>query len=108
MKKAAFYGLFGLCLLGALACPHMAHAAAAGGTMPWDKGFTNLREDLTGPFAYTVTILLICISGFAWHRSDGEMNGIVRGLIGLVFVGSLLMLSTQVATAFGWTGAVVA
>lgn len=110
MKKTKILGLF-LVALGVLALVHPDAAFAAGaggGTLPWDTGITTFRQDITGPWAYSVSLLLLAISGVSLYRADGEMSGFVRGMIGVVMVCALLVLAQNAAEALGIAGAVVA
>lgn len=98
-----------LLLVGAsLALPHIAHAAAAGGgTMPWDSPLTNIKNDLTGPTAFILSLVGIfcCLVPMLW---GSEINHVVRGVIVCIFIVSVLTGIASAATMFGIAGAVVA
>jgi type IV secretory pathway VirB2 component (pilin) len=94
-------------VLGALAChPTLAHAATAGGNLPWDTPLTTLRNDITGPVAFTISLLAMVACGAALVFG-GEINEFVRRIIMLVLVASFIVGVTNLATALGITGAVV-
>jgi type IV secretion system protein VirB2 len=91
----------------ALVVPGIAHAAGAGGgNMPWDTPLTNLLNDLTGPVAFTLSLLAIFVCGTTLIFG-GEMAHFVRGLVVAVMVAALLTSIVNVASALGIAGAVV-
>jgi type IV secretory pathway TrbD component/type IV secretory pathway VirB2 component (pilin) len=46
--------------------PHAALAAAAGGgSLPWDAPLTTLKNDITGPVAFTISLLAMVACGAA-------------------------------------------
>jgi type IV secretory pathway VirB2 component (pilin) len=93
--------------LGTVAChPNLAHAAAAGGNLPWDTPLTTLRNDITGPVAFTISLLAMVACGAALVFG-GEINEFVRRIIMLVLVASFIVGVTNLATALGITGAIV-
>lgn len=88
--------------------PGTAHAATAGGgTLPWDTPLTTLRQDITGPVAFTISLLGIVACGAALVFG-GEINEFIRRIIMLVLVVSFIVAATNFASALGITGAVVA
>src|SRR5580704_5226433 len=92
---------------GAVAChPHLAHASSAGGSLPWDTPLTTLRNDITGPVAFTISLLAMVACGAALVFG-GEVTEFVRRLIMLVLVAAFLVGVTNVAGALGITGAIV-
>jgi type IV secretion system protein TrbC len=87
--------------------PDIAHAAAAGGTMPWDAPLTALRNDLTGTVAFTLSLFAFFVAGVALIFG-GEMSHFVRGMVMAVMVGAMLVGIVNVASALGIAGAVIA
>jgi type IV secretory pathway VirB2 component (pilin) len=99
--------LLGSLALGVVVChPHLAHAATAGGTLPWDTPLTTLRNDITGPVAFTISLLAMVACGAALVFG-GEINEFVRRIIMLVLVASFIVGVTNLATALGISGAIV-
>ncbi len=93
--------------LGALAChPNLAHAATAGGALPWDTPLTTLKTDITGPVAFAISLLAMVACGAALVFG-GEINEFIRRLIMVVLVSAFLVGVTNLASALGITGAVV-
>jgi type IV secretory pathway VirB2 component (pilin) len=86
--------------------PETAHASTAGGGLPWDGPLTTLKNDLTGPVAFTISLLAMVACGAALVFG-GEINEFVRRIIMLVLVVALITGVVNVASALGITGAVV-
>jgi type IV secretory pathway VirB2 component (pilin) len=94
-------------LVIALLChPLAAHAASTGGSLPWDTPLTTLKNDLTGPVAFTISLLAMVACGAALVFG-GEINEFVRRIIMLVLVCAFIVGVTNLASALGITGAVV-
>lgn len=72
----------------AFASPDVAHAAAGGGALPWDGPLTTLRNDLTGPVAFTIALLAMVAAGAAL-AFGGEMSQFTRSMIMVVLVATL-------------------
>lgn len=105
-RRACKPALGGLAL-GALAChPHLAHAASAGGALPWDTPLTTLKNDITGPVAFTISLLAMVACGAALVFG-GEVNEFIRRLIMVVLVAAFLVGVTNLASGLGITGAIV-
>lgn len=100
--------VLGAVALGAVSChPNLAHAAAAGGGgLPWDAPLTVLRNDITGPVAFTISLLAMVACGAALVFG-GEVNEFIRRLIMVVLVAAFLVGVTNLASALGITGAIV-
>jgi type IV secretory pathway VirB2 component (pilin) len=86
--------------------PVAAHATSTGGSLPWDGPLTTLKNDITGPVAFTISLLAMVACGAALVFG-GEINEFVRRVIMLVLVVALITGVVNVATALGITGAVV-
>src|SRR6266436_4483420 len=87
--------------LGALAYhPTLAHAASAGGALPWDTPLTTLKNDITGPVAFTISLLAMVACGAAL-MFGGEINEFIRRLIMVVLVAAFLVGVTNLAKALG-------
>jgi len=98
--------LLALVVLALLLHPDTAHAASAGGSLPWDGPLTTLRNDITGPVAFTISLLAMVAAGAALVFG-GEINEFVRRIIMLVLVASFIVGVTNLASALGISGAVV-
>jgi type IV secretory pathway VirB2 component (pilin) len=94
-------------VVGAALYPPAAHAAAAGGGgLPWDTPLTTLKNDLTGPVAFTISLLAMVACGAALVFG-GEINEFVRRIVMLVLVCAFIVGVTNLASALGITGAIV-
>src|ERR1700709_446003 len=99
--------VLGTVALGAVVChPNLAHAASAGGSLPWDTPLTTLKTDITGPVAFTISLLAMVACGAALVFG-GEINEFVRRIIMLVRVASFIVGVPTLASALGIAGAIV-
>jgi type IV secretory pathway VirB2 component (pilin) len=99
--------VLGLFALAFLVAPDIAHAAGAGGgAMPWDGPLTTLRNDLTGPVAFTLSLLAFVVAGVALIFG-GEMSHFIRGMVMAVMVAAMLTGVVNVASALGIAGAII-
>ena len=87
----------------------MAAVAKAGtaGALPWEGPLRTIAQSLTGPVAFSVSIIGIFATG-ATLMWGGEMNEFARraALMGLI-VAVIVFATNIMATAFGVTGGVV-
>ncbi len=90
-----------------LAFASHAHAsAAAGGGLPYEAWLTKLQASLTGPVAFSVSLIGIVGAGGVLIFG-GELNAFLRTLVFIVLVMALLVgANTMMSGLFG-TGAVV-
>ena len=72
--------------------------------MPFDDWMTNIRTSITGPFAFTASIIGIVGAG-AMLIFGGDMNGFLRTLIFIVLVLSFLVAAQNTLSAITWQGA---
>jgi type IV secretion system protein VirB2 len=81
----------------------VAHAAGAGGAMPWDTPLTTIESDLTGPVAVAVTTIAVVLAGLGFALG-GEGTFMRRGF-GIIFgLAIALMSSSAILTFFGAAG----
>lgn len=98
--------LFAAIVVVVLLLPNLAHAAGAGGIMPWDTNLQRVSQSFTGPFAYAITILGL-VSACAILMFAQEIPYFVKAVVFVVLIGSLLMGANAFAATMGWTGAVI-
>ena len=79
-------------------------SSTAGGGLPFDSWFTNIRTSVTGPFAFTASIVGIVGAG-ATLIFGGDMNGFLRTIIFIVLVLSFLVAAQNTLTGITGTGA---
>jgi type IV secretion system protein VirB2 len=105
----------GLFILGAalaiafmILAPHHAFAAeGTGGSLPYEPWLVSLRNSVTGPVAFALSILGIVISGGVLIFG-GDLNGFFRSLIFLVLVIALLIGAQNMMSTFFGRGAEIA
>lgn len=85
--------------------PAMA-TVTAGGSLPYETWLTSLRSSVTGPVAFTLSIVGIVIAGGVLIFG-GELNGFFRTLIFIVLVMALLIGAQNMMTTFFGQGAEV-
>lgn len=78
-----------------------------GGGLPYESWLTNLRNSITGPVAFTLSIVGIVVAGGVLIFG-GDLNGFFRTLIFLVLVMALLVGAQNVMSTFFGRGALVA
>ena len=104
--KLAMRMLAVLCVF--LLLPNAAHAAeGTGGGLPYEGWLTNLRNSITGPFAFTVAVIGIVVAG-AVLIFGGELNGFVRTLVFIILVMSLIVGVNNLMSGLFGRGAEIA
>ena len=82
-------------------------AEGTGGSLPYESWLINLRNSVTGPVAFALSIIGIVIAGGV-PIFGGDLNGFFRTLIFLVLVMALLVGAQNVMSAFFGRGAEIA
>lgn len=108
-NRRRLLALFATVLLALLVlAPHPAWAAeGTGGSLPYESWLTNLRNSVTGPVAFALSIIGIVIAGGVLIFG-GDLNGFFRTLIFLVLVMALLVGAQNVMSTFFGRGAEIA
>jgi len=105
-RHALFYlGTLALFLLMA-AHPAMA-AEGTGGGLPYEGWLTSLRNSITGPVAFSLSIIGIVAAG-AGLIFGGDLNGFLRTLFFLVLVMAFLVGAQNLMSTFFGRGAEIA
>lgn len=82
-------------------------SAATGTGLPWEGPLTTLGNSITGPIAFTVSLIAIAIAGGVLIFG-GELNQFARVAIFVVLVLALLVAAANfLSTLYGTTGAVI-
>ena len=104
-RAALFWTLVLLALI--VLFPALAHAASTGGSgLEWETPLQKIRDSVTGPVAYAISLLGIVVTG-AILVFGGEINEFVRRLIMLVLVISLMVFAADLLNTLFNKGAVI-
>jgi type IV secretion system protein VirB2 len=107
-QDALAFSILLFALLLVLLAPLNASASVGtGGSLPYETWLENLRNSVTGPVAFSVSITGIVIAGGVLIFG-GDLNGFFRTLIFLVLVMALIVGAQNVMSTFFARGAVVA
>ena len=104
-RTALFWALLLLALI--VLFPALAHAASTGGSgLEWETPLQKIRDSVTGPVAYAISLLGIVVTG-AILVFGGEINEFVRRIIMLVLVISLMVFAADLLNTLFNKGAVI-
>ena len=90
-----------------MAPQHAFASEGTGGSLPYESWLTNLRNSVTGPVAFALSIIGIVIAG-GFLIFGGDLNGFFRTLIFLTLVMALLVGAQNVMSTFFGRGAEIA
>ena len=99
--------MFASFVLLVLASQHAFASVGTGGSLPYESWLTNLRNSITGPVAFTLSIVGIVVAG-GILIFGGELNGFFRTLIFIVLVMALLVGAQNMMSTFFGRGAEIA
>ena len=102
-----YFCFFSIALLFALlfSTDNAQAAVGAGGALPYETWLVNLRNSVTGPVAFTLSIVGIVVAG-GILIFGGELNAFFRTLIFIVLVMALLVGANNIMTNL-FQGAVI-
>jgi type IV secretion system protein VirB2 len=83
-----------------------ATGGGGGGGLPWETPLQTIRASLTGPVAYSISLMGVVSAG-ATLVFGGEINDFVRRIIMLVLVISLLIFAAGIMSTLFNAGAVI-
>lgn len=86
---------------------HALASEGGGGQLPYESWLTNLRNSVTGPVAFTLSIVGIVIAGGVLIFG-GDLNGFFRTLFFLVLVMALLIGAQNMMSGLFGQGAEIA
>ncbi len=82
--------------------------ALAGGRMAATQAITGAASEISGPFAYGASLLMVTGSAIAWYRHHHDAGALTNGALGTLFVaGTALGASTLMGFVPGVTGALI-
>lgn len=101
-----YLGMFALLTIILFAPPAFA-SEGTGGSLPYESWLTNLRNSVTGPVAFALSLIGIVVAGGVLIFG-GELNGFFRTLIFIVLVMALLVGAQNMMSTFFGRGAEIA
>jgi type IV secretion system protein VirB2 len=91
-----------------LLMPEHAHASeGTGGSLPYESWLGNLRNSVTGPVAFALSLIGIVVSGGTLILG-GDLNGFFRTMMFVVLVMALLVGAQNMMSSFFGRGAEIA
>lgn len=102
---AICFALFSLVFIFLLVPETALAAVGGGGNLPYEPWLVSLRNSVTGPVAFTLSIVGIVVAG-GILIFGGELNAFFRSLIFIVLVMALLIGAQNVMTGL-FQGAVI-
>lgn len=104
----SLWGMGLLLMLCAFTLPHDAYAAGtAGGGLPYESALTRLRASITGPVAFTLSLMGI-VGAAGVLIFGGELTGFLRMMVFLVLLIAILVGAQNVLTTLFAAGAEIA
>jgi type IV secretion system protein TrbC len=82
-----------------------AYAGTGGSDMPWNGPLTKIQENLTGPTAKAIAVVLFVIAGAVWGFSNHE-RGATR-LAQAILGAALLLAAPTILDVLGIQGAIL-
>lgn len=83
-----------------------AASAGTGGGLPYESWLTKLKDSVTGPVAFAISIIGIVVAGGVLIFG-GDLNGFFRTLIFIVLIMALLVGAQNIMTNFFSKGALI-
>ena len=78
------------------------HAATGGAGLPWETPLTTLSNSVTGPVAYSVSLIGIVGAGGILIFAGGQVNEFLRAVLFCVLVIAFIIAAKNTLTAFGF------
>jgi len=76
----------------------------SGGGLPYESWFSKLRDSVTGPVAFTISLIGIVVAGCVLIFG-GDLNGFFRSMVSLVLIMSLIIGGNNILSGFFGRGA---
>ena len=103
LNQRLFFTIGVMLLLLIVTHPTFASSTSGGG-LPFDDWLTKIRQSITGPFAFSVSIIGLVAAGSALIFG-GDMNGFLRTLIFMVLVLAFVIAAQNTLSAITGQGA---
>lgn len=81
-------------------------SVGTGGDLPYESWLESLRNSVTGPVAFTLSLVGIVVAGGVLVFG-GDLNGFFRTLIFLVLIMALIIGANNIMSTFFGKGAVI-
>jgi type IV secretion system protein VirB2 len=90
-----------ICLVLVAGAASAGNISPSGSPLPGTSALQQLRDFITGPYAYTISLSGIVVAGGALLFGGNDMGGFVRTALYVALVGSLIMgAGTFMTTVF--------
>lgn len=106
-RSTMFYIAFALVIGYIFLLPQAMASTGTGGALPYEDWLTSLRNSVTGPVAFSLSIIGIVIAGGVLIFG-GDLNGFFRTLMFLVLVMAFLVGAQNMMSTFFGRGAEIA
>lgn len=106
-RSTMFYIAFALVIAYIFLLPQAMASTGTGGALPYEDWLTSLRNSVTGPVAFSLSIIGIVIAGGVLIFG-GDLNGFFRTLMFLVLVMAFLVGAQNMMSTFFGRGAEIA
>ncbi|MDG6882806.1 conjugal transfer protein TrbC [Phocoenobacter uteri] len=103
-NQTILFVLASIFILFLLISPEAHASATSGGGLPYEGWLTKVRNSVTGPVAFTLSIVGIVGAG-ALLIFGGEINGFLKTLVFVVLVAALLVGAQNLLSSITGTGA---
>jgi type IV secretion system protein VirB2 len=102
------YLFFALVVAYMVLVPGLAHASeGTGGSLPYEGWLANLRNSVTGPVAFSLSLIGLVVSGGTLILG-GDLNGFFRTVVFVVLVMALLVGAQNMMSSFFGRGVEIA
>ncbi|WP_079214124.1 TrbC/VirB2 family protein [Ventosimonas gracilis] len=98
-RSLFLFGVIAFALLFALLPEAALASTGTAGGLPYEGFLTNLRNSMTGPVGYTISLIGIIASGVGLIFG-GDLNGFFRAIILLVLVVALVIGANSMMSSF--------
>lgn len=106
-RMTMLFMVLGVLALMMLLAPDAHASAGTGGGLPYEDWLTKIRQSITGPVAFAISIIAIVAAG-AMLIFGGDMNGFMKTLVFIVLVLAFVIAAQNMLSAITGTGAVIA
>lgn len=106
-RSTMFCIAFALVIAYIFLLPQAIASTGTGGSLPYESWLTSLRNSVTGPVAFSLSIIGIVIAGGVLIFG-GDLNGFFRTLMFLVLVMAFLVGAQNMMSTFFGRGAEIA